>query len=714
MIMVHRPNIDPKLAFVLIPFRAPFDDYYEDIIRPAAKAAGLMTLKADEIYGTGPIIQDIWKRIWSATVVIADVTGKNPNVNYELGICHSLGVPTVIITQSMEDVPFDYRHRRCILYSTAGSVWQRGLKKSITATLKQVLAGEDLSPELRWPYDASPFRPAHGPTPLTPASEARDVVVRGAQLVRDAVAYAFGPRGGHVSAHAGQGRLHYYRKGTDIAGSIHSPEILESMGVRQATLLATEMRDHVGDGSKTAILLFQKMLDSGSAALRRNHPRADVIHGMERAVEAAVSAIRSGSKPIVGDAVMHVAKTAAGGDPIIAALVAEATRKAGRDGVVVIERSTQLESTLEFQEGMRFDRGRIDAPSISPAEPQEWVLDGAYVLVYGSRISSLRDLLPLLEQVAKVKRPLLIIAEDVEGEALATIVLNRQRGALDCIAVKAPGYGDRRFAVLQDIAVLTGGVAITLSTGRRLENVTLQDLGRARKVIVTKDSTTILGGAGESKLHDHVGGIRDALSRTSAPYDFEKLKERLANLSGAIASIRIGGISSQEIDGRAYAAESSMYSLQKAFEEGAVLGGGLGLLRAKAALSKLSFKRPGEVAGVNVIGDALEEPLRQLAIVSRLDPDGIAKRTARSNKLGTGLNSETGKLQDLGSLGILDPSATVTHAVQLAFSHAKVLLETEAWDSGGPKTPKPPHGGPSELDIGTLDVLEEPEDEGLA
>jgi chaperonin GroEL len=699
--MVHRPNIDPNLAFVLIPFKAPFDDYYEDIIRPAARAAGLVTLKADEIYGTGPIIQDIWKQIWAATVVIADVTGKNPNVNYELGICHTLGVPTVIIAQTMDDVPFDYRHRRCIPYSTSGSTWQRDLKKSITATLKQVLAGEDLSPELGWPYDTSPLRPGVGP--LAAANDARDIVVHGVRLVRDAVAYAFGPHGGPISAAIGQDQLRSYRKGAEIAGLMHSPETLESTGINHAKQVATEMRNNVGDGSKTAVLLFHKMVEGGSAALKRNHPRADVLRGMDRAVEAAVSAIRGGSKPLVGDAVTNVARTAAGGNPTIAALVIEAYRKAGRDGIIVIERSNQVESALDVQEGMQFDCGRIDAELISPGKPAEWVLDNAYVLTYDAKISSMKDLLPLLEQIVKAKRPLLIIADNIEGEALATIVVNWKRGTLDCLAVKAPGYGDRRAALLQDIAVLTGGTAITVNSGWRLENVTLQDLGQARKIIVTKESTTILGGAGEAKLGNHVAGIREALSRTSVPFEIEKLRERLAKLSGAIAAIRIGGMSPQEVADRAYAAESSMHSVQKAIEEGAVLGGGLSLFRARSALTELSFKRPGEAAGVNVITDTLEEPLRQLAINNKLDPNDVVKRVKRASKPGTGLNSETGKLQDLGSVGILDPAATVTHGIKLAFSHARTLLETGAWDSSGPKTPKQPDGL-VELDMSELDT----------
>jgi len=695
--MVHRPNIDPNLAFVLIPFKSPFDDYYQDIIRPAAKAAGLTTRKADEIYGTGPIIQDIWKQIWSATVVIADVTAKNANVNYELGICHALGVPTVIITQSMDDVPFDYRHRRCIPYSTTDSAWQRNLKKAITATLKQVIAGEDLSPELCWPYDTSSRRQEPQFGSLVPARDARDTVVHGARIVRDAVAYAFGPRGGHVSKSIGQGELRYYKKGADIAASIESPETLELTGIDQARHLAMEMRNSVGDGSKTAVLLFHRMLNLGSVALRRNHPQEDIVRGMERGVEAAVSAVRAGSKPLTGDAITHVARTAASGNSTIAALVVETYRKAGRDGLILVEQSGQVESVLDVQEGMQFDRGRIDAKLVSPGEPQEWVLENAYVLTYDAKISSMRDLLPLLEQVAKAKRPLLIIADDVEGEALATLVVNRERGTLDCLAVKAPGFADRRASLLLDIAVLTGGASITTSSGWRLESVTLQDLGQARKIIVTKESTTIIGGAGESALANHVKGIREALSRSSVPFEIEKLRERLAKLNGAIAAIRIGGISPQEVADHAYAAESSMHSVQRAIEEGAVLGGGLSLLRAKEALSRLSFKRPGEVAGVKVIADALEEPLRQLATNSRLNPDDIVRRVKRASKPTTGFNQQTGKLQDLGSAGILDPATTITHAIQLAFSHARVLLETGAWDSGSPKTPRQSEGSAVEL-----------------
>jgi len=684
--MVFRPNIDPKLAFVLIPFKPPFDTYYDSILKLAAKSVGLDTRKADEIYSTSPIIQDIWRQIWASTVVIADVTGKNPNVNYELGICHTLGVPTVIITQNIDDVPFDYKHRRCIVYNTEDVDWQRKLKKSITETLKQVIAGEDLQPELGWPYDTSPIPKETAIGTLVPADNARDVVIRGVRIVRDAVAYAFGPHGMHVSAIAGQDEHKYYKQGTAIADSIRSSEHLEATGINHARQLASEMRNGVGDGSKTAVLLFYIMVNSGSEALKRGYPPSDVMRGIERAVETVVSAIKSESRSVTADSLLDVARTATAGDHTIAGTVIEAYRKAGKDGLIVIEQGTSRETTLEVQEGMYFDRGYVDPAFVRSAEAHESVLEDTFILIYDSKISSMRDLLPLLEQVAKVGKPLLVIADDIEGEALATLIVNRQKGTLNCLAVKAPGYADRRRALLQDIAVLTGGRVIALSLGQRLDNVTLGDLGQARKVIVTKQSTTILGGAGESHLGKHVETIRAELERTKDPFMIEKLRERLAKLGGAIASIRIGGISNREISDKTYSAESAMHSVQKAIEEGFVVGGGVTLLQAKQALTKLSFKKPGEVAGVNIVTEAMEGPIRQLVLNNGNAPTEVFKRIKRAKASGAGFNVETGKVQDLVNFGILDPVSTVTHAIQLAFSHARIILETGAWGSAVPES----------------------------
>jgi chaperonin GroEL len=682
--MVHRPNVDPNLAFVLMPFRPPFDSYYDEIIRPAAKSAGLEVQKADEIFGTGPIIHDIWKQIWAATVVIADVTDKNPNVNYELGICHTLNVPTVIITQNIDDVPFDYRHRRCISYDTKGASWQRSLRKSITETLKQVLAGEDVFPELGWPYETSPSRREEGGASLLPATDARDLVIRGSQLVRDAVAFSFGPRGAHVSVNIG-GQQAYYKRGTAIARAIRSSQRLEEIGISHAQSLANEMSDRVGDGSKTAILIFQKMLDLGGLALKRNYPRSELLRGMDRAIEAIVASVRAQSKPAnKKDSLLQVAKTAAGGNLQLAQIVVDAFAKAGRDGIVVIEHSNTRETYLETQEGMNFDCGYIDDAFLASAETQECVLEDAYVLINESKISSMKDLLPVLEEVAATKKPLLVIAGDVEGEALSTLIVNRKRGTLDCLAVKAPGYADRRKAILQDIAVLTEATAITAASGRMLSSVSLRDLGKAKKIVITKDNTTILGGAGESHVGEHVRAIREQLSRSPNSFDTEKLRERLARLSGAVAAIRIGGMSPQSVVDSTYLAESAMHSVQVAMEEGTVVGGGITLVRAKEALKKISFKKSGEVAGLRVVAEAVEEPLRQLLLNGKMDPVKTLRRIQRARTSETGFNADTGELEDLGVTGIADPVATVTHSVQLAFAHARTLLATAAWDSADP------------------------------
>ena len=351
---------------------------------------------------------------------------------------------------------------------------------------------------------------------------------------------------------------------------------------------------------------------------------------------------------------------------------------------------------------MNFDRGYIDAAFLSSTEAQECVLEDAYILVHELKISSMKDLLPLLEGVAVTKKALLVIADDVEGEALATLIVNRKRGTLNCLAVKAPGYADRRKALLQDIAVVTGATAITLGSGRSLASITVKDLGRARKVIDTKDDTSILGGAGESSVGEHVQAIREQLSRSVNSFDTEKLRERLAKLSGAIAAVRIGGTGPQDRIDWSYSAESAMHSFQNAIEEGTVIGGGLSLLRATGALKRLSFKKPGEVAGVNVIAEAMEEPLRQLFLNSKMVPADLLRKIKRSKTSGIGFNAETGEVEDLSAVGVLDPLTIVTHSVQLAYSHARTLLATAAWDST-PSAQKQPlrvlaeqHAKPSE------------------
>jgi len=664
-----------------MPFRPPFDSYYEEIIKPAAKSAGLEVLKADEIYGTGPIVHDIWNQIWAASVVIADVTGKNPNVNYELGICHSLNIPTVIITQEISDVPFDYQHRRCIKYNTTEVNWQSKLKKAITATLKKVIAGEDAFPELPWPYDTSPHRQENNTSSLVPAADARDMVVRGALIVRDPIALAFGPRGAHISLSAGAHGQVYYRQGVMIARSLSSPRRLEQIGIGHAIALADDMRRKVGDGTKTAILIFQKLLEVGSNALKSGHSHTEILRGMARATEVVVAAVRAQSKQVRKTSLTQVARTATAGNLQVAHLIVEAFSRVGRDGIVVIQKAGSRESVLELQEGMTFDRGIIDQGFFQPGEVNKCVLEDAYVLTCEHTLSSMRDVLPLLEEVANAKRPLLLIVGNIEGEALATLIVNRKRGTLDCVAVRAPGYADSRRAILQDIAALTRGTVITLASGQTLATVSLRELGAAKKIIVTKDETTILGGAGEASVGEYLEAIREQLSRTSNSFESDKLRERMARLSGSIAAVRIGGESEQDITDNVYSAESAMYSVQTAIEEGVVAGGGVSLFRAREALKKLDLRKPGEIAGILAMTEAVEEPLRQLMVNSGADSDAMLRKLTRSRTAGTGFNAETGKLEILDEVGVLDPVATVTHAVQLAYSHVRPLLATAAWES---------------------------------
>ena len=348
--------------------------------------------------------------------------------------------------------------------------------------------------------------------------------------------------------------------------------------------------------------------------------------------------------------------------------------------MIVIQQSNSVDTTLDVQEGMVFDRGYIDRSLVAPNESRESVLENAYVLTCESKISSMKDLLPILEQVAKSARPLLIIAEDVDGEALATLAVNRERGTLNCLAVKAPGFGDRRKSMLQDIAVLTGGLALTIGLGRRLESM-------------TRDDTTILGGAGETNLKKHVETIREELSRTADPFAVEKLRERLARLCGAVVVIRVGGVSGEDISDRTYWAESAMYSVQKASEEGYVLGGGISLLRAKPSLKNLHFKKPGEAAGVKIVAEALEEPIRQLLLNSRKDPEEVLKVIRRNRNSTVGFDVLNDAVHDLVATGIVDPVVTITKAVQLASSHARTILETAAWDSTSvPKIRREPIG----------------------
>ena len=557
--MVYRPKIDEKLCFVLMPFGAPFDGYYEHVIKRAVGNAGLAALRADEIYGIKPIIRDIWEAIWRARLIIADVTDRNPNVNYELGMCHSLGVPTILIAKRMEDVPFDYRHRRCIIYDTEEALWEHHLAEAIEKTIAATLAQIEVDTELPWPYDTGSIAQTGGADSTISIDNPREIVLRGVAELERLIEKAYGPLGATVLVSTTAHGALPQRRGLDIANGIRSANVLEDNGIEQMRQMARLVLAAVGDCTKTAILLFHAMLLRGHAAISQGHATEDLLRGMERATQTAVSSLAAQSQPTKGDALLKVALSASG-DLRIASAVVEAMNKVGQDGVITIESGNVTEPNLSLAEGMRFDRGYLSDRFATDPETQQSDLENCRLLIYDRRISSMKEILPLLERVARTGAPLLIIAEDVEGEALATLVVNNIRGTLRCAAVRAPGTGDRRTAALQDIAILTGGRAITADIGLSLADADLSDLGTADRVTVTKEETTILGGRGEpATVELHVNYLRTAIARAWDSFDREKLQERLTNFAGRIAAIRVGGSTPHDAEDQRYRAESVAY-----------------------------------------------------------------------------------------------------------------------------------------------------------
>jgi TCP-1/cpn60 chaperonin family len=476
--MVYRPSIDATSCFVLMPFHDPHVEYFTGIIQPAAREAGLTAIKADDIYGTAPIIQDIWNQIWKARAVIADVTGRNPNVNYELGICHALGVPTVLITQALADVPFDYRHIRCIVYDTKRVNWEDKLRLAITATLKSLLAGFDAYEDLRWPYDTNALQAMRNIKSLVPAEEGTNAVIKGARLVRDACATALGPHGTNISVSPTFGLTQFDRSGVVIAGASTSPDALQRKGIEHAKRLAQEMNAAVGDGSKTAILIFQDLVENGYKALQAGSVARDLIHEMDLSVESAVRALQEVSRTSTSADIASVARTAAAGDVQVGKIIAEALAKTGPDGIVSLTEHNEATTSVDVREGIYFDRGFLSTRFITDEARQVAELSDAFILMYDSKVASMKDLIPTLEQVAKAKIPLLVIAENVEGEALETLALNKERGTLSCVAVRAPMVNENRQFMLEDIAVATGGTVIS-HFSVSLESVRLNQLDRA-------------------------------------------------------------------------------------------------------------------------------------------------------------------------------------------------------------------------------------------
>ncbi|MBD0373536.1 MAG: chaperonin GroEL, partial [Pyrinomonadaceae bacterium] len=511
-----------------------------------------------------------------------------------------------------------------------------------------------------------------------------------------------GPKGRNVVIDKKFGSPTITKDGVTVAKEIELKDALENMGAQMVREVASKTSDVAGDGTTTATVLAQAIFREGVKTVAAGANPMALKRGIDKAVERAVEEIKRLSKPVKGDAIAQVGTVSANGDTTIGSIIAEAMNKVGKDGVITVEESKTMETSLEVVEGMQFDRGYLSPYFVTDPERMEAVLDNPLILINEKKISSMKDLLPLLEQVAKMGKPMLIIAEDVEGEALATLVVNKLRGTLNVAAVKAPGFGDRRKAMLEDIAILTGGRVISEDLGIKLENVKLEDLGRAKKVTIDKDNTTIVEGAGKaSDIEGRVKTLRAQIDETSSDYDREKLQERLAKLVGGVAVIKVGAATETEMKEKKARVEDAMHATRAAVEEGIVAGGGVTLVRAAKALEKLDVTDGGEgdadeQIGVTIVKRALEEPLRQIVQNAGKEGAVVVERIRSEKNENQGFNAATEEYEDLVKAGVIDPAKVTRTALQNAASIAGLMLTTEAMVSEIPeddKTPAMPGAG---------------------
>jgi chaperonin GroEL len=524
---------------------------------------------------------------------------------------------------------------------------------------------------------------------ITHGEEGRAAILRGVNQLADAVKITLGPKGRNVVLGKSYGSPTITKDGVTVAKEIDLKDPMENMGAQMVREVASKTSDVAGDGTTTATVLAQAIYREGVKTVAAGANPMALKRGIDKAVERATAAIKKLSKPVAGEMIAQVGTISANGDATIGELIAEAMAKVGKDGVITVEDAKTMETDLEFVEGMQFDRGYLSPYFITNPEKMEAVLENPVILLSEKKITSMRDLLPILEQVAKLGKPILIIAEDVEGEALATLVVNKLRGTINVAAVKAPGFGDRRKALLEDIAVLTGGKVISEDLGIKLENVKIEDLGNAKKVTIDKDNTIIIDGAGDTNaLRARVKTLKNQIEDTSSDYDREKLQERLAKLVGGVAVIRVGAATETELKEKKARVEDAMNATRAAVEEGIVAGGGVALIRAAKALDKFKVfetNEDGETIGdadeqigVNIIRRALEEPLRQ--IVQNAGKEGaVIVEKVRSNKdPNFGYNAATENFEDLVAAGIIDPAKVTRCALQNAASIAGLMLTTEA------------------------------------
>ncbi len=536
------------------------------------------------------------------------------------------------------------------------------------------------------------------------SSDARQRMLRGVDILADAVKVTLGPKGRNVVIDKAFGAPRITKDGVTVAKEIELSDKFENMGAQMVREVASKTNDLAGDGTTTATVLAQSIVREGAKAVAAGMNPMDLKRGVDMAVEAVVADLKKRSRQIADNSeIAQVGTISANGDKEVGAMIAEAMQKVGNDGVITVEEAKSLETELDVVEGMQFDRGYLSPYFVTDADKMQVVLEDPYILIHEKKLSNLQSLLPVLEGVVQSGKPLLIVAEDVEGEALATLVVNKLRGGLKVAAVKAPGFGDRRKAMLQDIAILTAGTAISEDLGIKLENVTLDMLGRAKKVTITKEETTIVEGAGKkADIEARCGQIRAQVEETTSDYDREKLQERLAKLAGGVAVIRVGGATEVEVKEKKDRVDDALHATRAAVEEGILPGGGTALLYATKVLGKLSPANDDQRVGVEIVRKALQAPVRQIAANAGHDSSVIAGKLLESKEANYGFDAYSGQYCDLVKAGIIDPTKVVRTALQDAASVAGLLITTEAMVAEKPEK-KPAAGAGMPGGMGDMD-----------
>ena len=510
------------------------------------------------------------------------------------------------------------------------------------------------------------------------SENSRQAILRGVNQLADAVKVTLGPKGRNVVLEKKFGGPTITKDGVTVAKEVELKDPLENMGAQMVREVASKTSDIAGDGTTTATILAQSIFREGVKSVAAGANPMALKRGIEKAVETVVEGVKKFSKPVSGDAIAQVGTISANGDANIGNIIAEAMKKVGKDGVITVEESKTMVTELQTVDGMQFDRGYLSPYFVSDPDRMEAVLEDPYILIHEKKISNMKDLLPLLEQIARAGKPLLVIAEEVEGEALATLVVNKLSGTLNACDVKAPGFGDRRKAMLDDIAILTGGKSIMEETGIKLEGVRLEDLGRAKRVTIDKDNTTIVDGAGTQKsIEGRIKQLRTQIDETTSDYDREKLQERLAKLAGGVAVIKVGAATETEMKEKKARVEDALHATRAAVEEGIVPGGGVALLRAGKALADLKMGGDEQI-GVDIIRKATEEPLRQISGNAGYEGAIVIEKVRANDDANFGFNAATGNYEDLVKSGVIDPTKVTRSALQHAASISALMLTTEA------------------------------------